>query len=175
MIGVEAGPMALDGPGFDRAYRAYATRLRAVAYAVLRDRDGAEDAVHGALVRVWSGGSYRPSRGALLPYLIACVRREALDTLRGERRRALREVRAGAREPQAADPLAALDPVEAGRVARALGVLPAGQREVIVRAYYGHRSLAEVAQDAGLPLGTVKSRLAAALRSLHAALSEGLA
>ncbi|HEX3463410.1 MAG TPA: RNA polymerase sigma factor [Candidatus Elarobacter sp.] len=163
----------LDEPAFDRAYRAHAARLRAVAYDVLRDRDGAEDAVHAALIRVWSAGAYRPERGALLPFLIACVRREALDALRGSKRRRLREVRASSGEPLAFDDTAALDPLEARRVRGALDALPGEQREVILRAYYGHRTLAEVAHDTNIPLGTVKSRLAAALRRLHVTLSEG--
>jgi RNA polymerase sigma-70 factor (ECF subfamily) len=173
LTGVEARPMALDGPAFDRAYRDHAPRLRAVAYALLRDRDAAEDAVHGALVRVWSSGAYRPERGALLPFLIACVRREALDALRAGKRRHLREARASAGDPAAFDATAAIDPVQAHHVARALGELSAAQRDVIVRAYYGDRTLAEVAHDTQLPLGTVKSRLSAALRRLHSALSEG--
>ena len=163
--------MALDELAFDRAYRAYAPRLRAVAYDIVRDRDAAEDAVHGALMRVWTAGSYRPDRGALLPFLIACVRREALDTIRGSKRRHLREVRAGADEPLSTDETAAIDPVETRRVKHALDGLPAAQRDVILRAYYGHRTLAEVATDTNIPLGTVKSRLAAGLRHLHTALS----
>ena len=162
--------MALDEPAFDLAYRAYAPRLRAVAYDVVHDRDAAEDVVHGALVRVWSAGAYNPERGALLPFLIACVRREAFDALRTAKRRLLREVRA-ADDSVAPDETAAIDPVEAGRVRRALDVLPDAQREVILRAYYGHRTLVEVAQDTDVPLGTVKSRLAGALRRLHTALS----
>ena len=162
--------MALDEPAFDRAYRAYAARLRAVAYDVLRDRDAAEDVVHGALVRAWSGGAYRPERGALLPFLIACVRREAFDALRTAKRRHLREVRA-AHDPAVPDETAAIDPVEARRVRSALDALPDPQRDVILRAYYGHRTLAEVAQDTNAPLGTVKSRLAGALRRLHTALA----
>ena len=173
LTGVEARRVAFDGAAFELAYRAHAARLRAVAYDVARDRDGAEDAVHAALIRVWSAGTYRPERGALLPFLIACVRREALDALRNSKRRHLREVRASAGDPAAFDDTAAIDPVEAVRVQRALGALVPEQRDVIVRAYYGHRTLAEVAQDAGVPLGTVKSRLSAALRRLHTALSEG--
>ncbi|HZX67947.1 MAG TPA: RNA polymerase sigma factor [Candidatus Elarobacter sp.] len=165
--------MALDGPAFETAYRAHAPRLRAVAYDVLRDRDAAEDAVHGALMRVWSAGAYHPERGPLLPYLIACVRREALDAVRGSKRRHLREVRAGAGAPLAVDETAAIDPIETRRVARALESLSDVQRDVIVRAYYGHRTLAEVAHDTNLPLGTVKSRLGAALRRLHTELTEG--
>jgi RNA polymerase sigma-70 factor, ECF subfamily len=170
LIAVEARPMALDEPAFDLAYRAYATRLRAVAYDVVRDRDAAEDVVHGALVRVWSAGAYHPERGALLPFLIACVRREAFDSLRAAKRRHLRDVRSAV-DPVAPDETAAIDPVEARRLRRALDALPDNQRDVILRAYYGHRTLVEVAQDTHVPLGTVKSRLAGALRRLHTALS----
>jgi RNA polymerase sigma-70 factor, ECF subfamily len=167
---VEARPMALDEPAFDLAYRAYAHRLRAVAFDIVRDRDASEDVVHGALVRVWSAGAYKPERGALLPFLVACVRREAFDTLRAAKRRHLREVRA-ADDPVAPDETAAIDPVETRRVRAALDALPDTQRDVILRAYYGHRTLAEVAQDTNTPLGTVKSRLAGALRRLHTTLS----
>ena len=163
--------MTLDGPAFDRAYRTYAARLRAVAYHVLRDRDGAEDVVHAALMRVWSSGAYRPDRGALLPFLIACVRREALDVIRGAKRRHLREVRSSDVETTMPDATAAIDPVEARRLQVALAALPDVQRDVIVRAYYGHRTLAEVALETNIPLGTVKSRLAAGLRRLHSTLS----
>lgn len=169
---VEAPIVAFEQQGFDLAYRAYAGRLRAVAYHVLRDRDAAEDAVHGALMRVWSTGAYSPQRGALLPFLIACVRREALDLARGARRRSERERRV-AGDPVLPDPTASVDPVEARRVRAALDALPAAQREVIERTYFGGRTLTEAAAELDVPLGTVKSRLAAALRRLHDTLSGG--
>ena len=167
--------MALDEAAFNDAYRAHAGRLRSVAYNVLQDREAAEDAVHSALTRIWSGGSYRADRGALLPFLIACVRREALDTLRGSKRRHLREVKVVADEPVAVDDTAAIDPIEARRIQLALETLPEPQRDVITRAYFGHRTLLEVARETDLPLGTVKSRLAAGLRRLHTVLTPGVA
>lgn len=167
--------MALDEAAFNDAYRAHSARLRSVAYNVLHDREAAEDAVHSALTRIWSGGSYRADRGALLPFLIACVRREALDTLRGSKRRHLREVKAVADDPVTVDETAAVDPIEARRVRLALETLPEPQRDIITRAYFGHRTLLEVARESDLPLGTVKSRLAAGLRRLHTVLSPGVA
>jgi RNA polymerase sigma-70 factor (ECF subfamily) len=164
--------MAFEGSGFELAYRAHSARLRAVAYQVLRDREAAEDAVHGALMRVWSAGSYRPERGALLPFLIACVRREAYDAARAARRRRDREVRV-APEPVLPDPTAAIDPVQTQRLRAALDTLSAPQRDVILRAYYGARTLDEVAREFELPLGTVKSRLSQALRHLRTTLSGG--
>lgn len=166
--------MALDEPGFDQAYRAHASRLRAVAHNVLHDREAAEDAVHNALMRVWSGASYRADRGPLLPFLIACVRREALDMVRGSKRRHLREVKAVADDPVSIDETAAIDPIEARRVRLALDALPDAQRDVIARAYFGQRTLLEVARETDIPLGTVKSRLAAGLRRLHNVLSPGV-
>jgi RNA polymerase sigma-70 factor (ECF subfamily) len=172
LTGVEARRVAFDGAAFELAYRAHAARLRAVAYDVARDRDAAEDAVHAALMRVWSAGTYRPERGALLPFLIACVRREALDALRGTQRRRQREARASADgDGVALDETAAIDPVEARRIRVALERLPEAQRDVVLRAYYGHRTLAEIAHESDLPLGTVKSRLSQALRRLHTELS----
>jgi RNA polymerase sigma factor (sigma-70 family) len=164
--------MAFDGGEFELAYRAYASRLRSVAFHILRDREGAEDAVHGALMRVWSSGAYRPERGALLPFLIACVRREALDQIRGARRRQAREFRV-APDPIVPDPTSAIDPFEARRVRAALDSLPEAQRDIVLQAYYGQQTLVEIAQATGIPLGTVKSRLSQALRRLHTALSGG--
>lgn len=161
----------LDEPTFDRAYRSYAKRLHAVAFRVLQDRDAAEDAVHSALMRVWSTRSYRPERGLLLSFLTACVRREAMDSRRGSQRRHEREIRAMSEAPIAIDDIAAIDPVEARRVTRALDTLRPEHRDVIELAYYRNRTLAEIAREESLPLGTVKSRLSAALRVLHAVLT----
>jgi RNA polymerase sigma-70 factor (ECF subfamily) len=175
VIADEPSRAPLDEPAFEHAYGAYGPRLWAVANAVLHDRDAAQDAVHDALVRVWRGGTYRASRGALLPYLIACVRREALGAVRSAQRRQVRELRAVRGLPIAWDPTAMVDPIESRRVSHALASLPVAQRDVIVRMYYGYRTLTEVAHETRVPLGTVKSRLSAALRVLNAALSEGSA
>lgn len=171
LISGEPSGALRDEHGFEHAYRACGPRLRAVAYAVLRDRDAAEDAVQNALMRAWTAGTYRPERGVLLAYLTACVRREALDTLRAARRRDARERRA-AGDAVVPDPAAAVDPIEARRLRRALDALPSPQRSIVVRAYYGDRTLAEIAREDAIPLGTVKSRLSHALRALHAALQE---
>jgi RNA polymerase sigma-70 factor (ECF subfamily) len=167
--------VSFDEAAFNDAYTAHASRLRAVAFDVLHNREAAEDAVHNALMRVWSSSSYRAERGALLPFLIACVRREALDTLRGANRRHLREVKAVADDPVSIDETSAIDPIEARRVRLALESLPESQRDVITRAYFGHRTLLEVSRETDVPLGTIKSRLAAGLRRLHTVLSPGAA
>ena len=54
----------------------------------------------------------------------------------------------------------------------ALAGLDVAHRAVIVHAYYGGASIAEVARRLGIPAGTVKSRLHYGLRALRLALQE---
>jgi RNA polymerase sigma-70 factor (ECF subfamily) len=57
-------------------------------------------------------------------------------------------------------------------VEEALGSLSFDHRAVIVHAYYGGRSIAEVARELSIPEGTVKSRMHYGLRALRLALQE---
>jgi RNA polymerase sigma-70 factor (ECF subfamily) len=57
-------------------------------------------------------------------------------------------------------------------VQAALAVLPAEQREALELAYYGGLSQSELAERLGVPLGTVKSRMFAALAKLRELLDE---
>jgi RNA polymerase sigma-70 factor (ECF subfamily) len=56
------------------------------------------------------------------------------------------------------------------RVRRALGDLPAEQRLVLLLAYFEGMSSSEIAERERLPLGTVKSRLAAGMQKLRVSL-----
>ena len=57
-------------------------------------------------------------------------------------------------------------------IEEALATLSYEHRSVIVRAYYGGRSIAEVAHECDIPEGTVKSRMHYGLRALRLALQE---
>lgn len=67
------------------------------------------------------------------------------------------------------------DVVEAGEEAAALraavGRLGAGQREALLMRYVAGMSLEEIAAALGVPLGTVKSRLHGAVRTLEAGMA----
>ena len=63
------------------------------------------------------------------------------------------------------------DHVEQDRLRHALGKLPAEQRVALELPYFGHLSQTQIAERLEIPLGTVKSRLAMALRKLQAAMT----
>jgi len=144
----------------DRIYAQFGRRLLAVALAVTGDRETAEDALHDALLRAWNAGTYRPERGALGAFLAACVRNEAIGNVRSDSRRRHRERRA----VPALDEC--VDPADAVSVRAALATLPGEQRTAIDYAYYRGYTHVEIARELQLPLGTVKSRIALAMRKL---------
>ena len=62
----------------------------------------------------------------------------------------------------------------AGVVRKAVRLLPDSQRQVVELAYFGGLSYREVAQAAGIPEGTAKSRLRLALAKLESVLEPQL-
>ena len=79
-----------------------------------------------------------------------------------------------AERPDAADgPNGAAESTELGRrIAAAVGVLPAEQREVFVLKAYEELSYPQIAEALGRPLGTVKSQMRLALGKLRADLHQ---
>lgn len=132
----------------------------------------ASDVVQEALFRAWQ----RPgvlARGHTSPraWLFTVARNLVIDTQRSAHAR--REIPhddlpedSGAR----ADHTDAM--LDSWLVADALGQLSLEHRTVIVHAFYGRRSVADIAGALDIPPGTVKSRLHYGLRALRLALQE---
>jgi RNA polymerase sigma-70 factor (ECF subfamily) len=153
---------------YDAAYRDHGRVAYAAALQVLRDPQEAQDCVHDVLLRLWSRrGDYRPERGSLRAFLAVCVRNEALSRLRKSRNRE-RIVR-GSQSPESIVDVGA-GVADRETIRTALGVLAEKQRQTIELAYFEHLTLDEIARRVEEPLGTIKSRLSAALRKLREAL-----
>jgi RNA polymerase sigma factor (sigma-70 family) len=158
--------------GLEQAYALWSEILYSVARHVIADRSGAEDCVHDALLRVWrSKNRFEGNREMLKAYLIAAVRNESMATLRSRSRRDAREAKAARLSVVPGDDTPAVDAIEAERLHRALVRLPEEQRAALELAYYGNKTHVEIAAELGVPLGTIKSRIAMAMRKLHADLA----
>jgi len=150
---------------YEAAYREHGRTLYAAALQVLRDSQESQDCVHDVLMRLWRrGAAYRPERGSLRAFLAVCVRNESLARLRNARNRE-RIVRS-VETPGSTDDIAAAV-ADRETLRPALGALAEKQRQTIELAYYQRYTLEEIARRLGEPLGTIKSRLSAALRKLR--------
>ncbi len=145
--------------------------LLAVAGRTLGEAREAQDLVQDVLLEAWlHAAEFDPDRGSARGWLLLRLRSRALDRLR----------RAGVRPTTPLDNEAPLDPVptDAGSldvvdrlgVRQAVAALEADVREVLERTYFRGLTAEQIATETGLPVGTVRSRLARGLRVLRAAL-----
>lgn len=149
----------------EQTYDRYVRLLFAISYSVLGDRADAEDCVHDTLLRVWkTPGSYSEARGDLRSFLIVAVRNAAISMLRKRKRH--KAIETGLPQPPSQEEFEIPDHLERSRLYSALHALPAEQREVLQLGYFEHLTHVQIAQRLHLPLGTVKSRIALAIRKL---------
>jgi len=135
------------------------------------DSREAEDVLHDVFVEVWKhAGDFDPSRASARTWLCLRMRSRCLDRVRTATRRRADPIDEGMPDGAGGDGLpAALD---ATRVRHAMERLPDLQREVLLLGYFQGLSSQEIADTLEIPLGTVKSRVAAGLSHLRSMLSE---
>ena len=159
-----------DQTALGRLYDRYVATLLALARRMLGDAREAEDLVHDLFLEVWrQAGDYDGARGSVRAWILMRLRSRALDRRKSPRlaRRSSLDDAPIASLESADDPSIAAD---RSRVRRALGGLPGEQRLVLELSYFEGLSSSEIAERETLPLGTVKSRLAAGMHKLRAAL-----
>jgi RNA polymerase sigma factor (sigma-70 family) len=169
--------LAAIARGDEQALAALYDRFGGVAYGVafriLRDGALAQDAVQDAFLAAWrTAAAFDPARGSASTWLLTLVHRRAVDVVRREERRradSLDDVPVAAGD--ATDETAELRE-QRRAVQGALAQLPDDQRQALELAYYGGLSQSELAERLGVPLGTIKSRMFAALGRLRELLGE---
>jgi RNA polymerase sigma factor (sigma-70 family) len=142
----------------------------------------AEEAVQEAFTGLWRDpAAYLPGQGSVRSWLLGLTHHKAVDFVRREaaqQRRQHAEAAQRAFDPPATDPAEeAWAQMRAATVRAALSELPEPQRHALALAYYGGYTQREIAQLTGVPLGTVKTRMFAAMRRLQVRLAtlDGLA
>lgn len=158
-----------------RLYQHEGARLLGVARRLVRDSALAEDIVHDAFIRIWTGaGGFDPVRGSARGWIFSVTRHLALNVLRSQGREVLV---GGAGEAgfdawfdtgEAGEPAAGLDGLlQAGRLQGCLEGLEPQRRACIVLAYVDGCSHADIARRQGTPLGTVKAWIKRSLTALR--------
>jgi RNA polymerase sigma factor (sigma-70 family) len=167
-----------DGGALEALYDRYGKPAYSLARRIVADDLLAQDVVQEVFLSLWrDAGRFDPGKGSVATYLLALTHHRSVDVVRREenlrRRRTGDEGLVGEADPKA-DVQGA---VELGdrqqRVRQALKGLPDAQRQALALAYFGGYTQREVAALVGVPLGTVKTRMAAGMRKLKDVLVEG--
>jgi RNA polymerase sigma-70 factor (ECF subfamily) len=153
-----------DREAFQHLYDRYAGRLLAYVQAMGRGCLTAEDVVQEIFVAVWhKAGQYRVELGTPEAWIFTITRNKVFDIWR---------TRPPVEGKDARDMEAFMDTTEhpdavlVVTVRKALASLPEDQRRPLVLAYFGGFTYEEAAHRLAVPVGTLKSRIRAALGQL---------
>jgi RNA polymerase sigma-70 factor (ECF subfamily) len=144
---------------------------------VTRDEELARDITQEVFAYFWE----KPDRvdlgqGSLRAYLSVLAHRRAVDEVRRHEARARAETASGPPQeeegPETQVVAEAARSWQGKRVSELLGTLPAEQREAVRLAYYEGLTYVQVASKLGIPEGTAKYRLRAALTRLRMLLTD---
>jgi RNA polymerase sigma factor (sigma-70 family) len=166
-----------DAGALEALYGRYGRAAYSLARRILTEEALAQDVVQEVFLSLWrDAGRFDAGRGSVATYLLSMTHHRAVDVVRREQH--LRRWRTADQALEGeADPAAPVeDQVESAQrraeVRAALAGLPAAQREAVALAYFGGYTQREVAALVGVPLGTVKTRMAAGMRRLKASLQD---
>lgn len=172
--GLEADIQAVaehrDKAAFARIFAFYGPRVNAYLRRLGAEAATAEDLTQDVMLTVWRrAGQFDHGRAALSTWVYTIARNRRIDVLRRERRPDFDQHDPTLVRDDSAprgDQLA--EAAEARRlVMEAVAQLPSEQARLVEIFYFAEKPHSTIADELGLPLGTVKSRLRLALGKLR--------
>lgn len=164
ILSVRQGDQKAMGELYDR----YSSLIYSVALRVLADTGAAEDVLQEVFMQLWrKPEAFEAARGSLPAWLAVIARNRAIDAIRKR-----------SSDTPIEDVIVSVEPDLAGeaerkraaeQVRRKLGEMPEAQRSALEMAFFEGLTHSEIAEKTGTPLGTIKTRIRAALITLRTA------
>lgn len=159
-----------DKQAFARLFQHFAPRVKAFLIRSGAEDGLAEECAQEVMAALWHKAHlFDPARASAATWIFTIARNRRIDAIRKQRRPEPEDLTWGPdHEPDQADVLVLQE--ETDKLGEAIAALPLKQRELIEKAYFGDLSHREIADQTGLPLGTIKSRIRLALDRLRHAM-----
>ena len=163
-----------DKSAFAELFDYFAPRVKSFLLRFGTDMSLAEEIAQEAMIMVWRRAeTYDSRQSAASTWIFTIARNKRIDRLRRENRPL----------PDMTDPAVMPESIETGeiqvarmqqekKIRHALKNLPEEQAKMIFSAYYEEKSHREIAEESGVALGTVKSRIRLALNRMRAQIDE---
>jgi RNA polymerase sigma-70 factor (ECF subfamily) len=160
-----------DQEAFARLFSHFAPRVKAFLMKSGSSPEFAEECTQEVMATIWrKAHMFDGSKASVSTWIFTIARNRKIDMIRKQRRPEPEELPWGPEEePSQADAMIIEEETE--RLGKAIAELPEKQRKLIERAYFGELSHSEIAEETGLPLGTIKSRIRLALERLRHSMS----
>ena len=173
-----------DYSAFDELYRRYSERLRRFLFFLTWDQDTAEDYLQETFARLYRARHRYEQTGEFSKFIFRIAKNYYLTQRRKANRRpeeSSMDVHYGdghgpfenIRANQSVEPeFHLIEEYRRFRIRQAILALPDGQKLVFVLSHFEDMRYAEIGELLGIPVGTVKSRMFAAVGALRSTLQE---
>ena len=158
-----------DQQAFSYLYDNYAGALNGIIGRMVDSRELAEDILQEAFIKIWNNfASYDTGKGRLFTWMLNITRNLTIDTLRskGFKKQAKISSDENSVSNLTGDDKTA-ERFDAMGIRNQLANLKPEQRSIIDLAYFNGFTQYEISKEMGIPLGTVKTRMRAAIIELR--------
>ena len=159
-----------ESEAYGQLYDKYAGMLYGIILRIVNDETEAENLLQDCFLKIWQNAAkYDPSKGKLATWLINIARNTAIDFTRSKYfHQKLKNQNVENYVGHEKEPVALQSGIETLGIRQLVEKLSPVCREVIEWMYFEGYTQQEIAENFGIPLGTVKSRTRLALRELRA-------
>lgn len=161
-----------DQAALKTLYDRHSRLLYSVALRITGDAGSAEELLQDTFFQLWRKASqFDTARGSLIGWLLTITRRRALSHARLKRNQIPLQLHDDGTESATTGSAILEQQIARQLIFAALAALPEAHREAITLAYFDGLTCEEIAVQTQAPLGTIKSRLRSALKTMKTNLS----
>lgn len=160
---------ARDRTAFAELYDHFAPRINGYLQRLGLEPSKAEEITQDVMVVLWHKAAlFDPAKSSLATWLFRVARNRRIDALRRDRSHLVDPEDPMLRPEETVPPDREIDDRRRdGRIRAAVAALPQEQLELVRYAFFYGLTHSQIAERAGLPLGTVKSRIRLAFARLR--------
>ena len=158
---------------FSYLYDNYSSALNGIIYRIVEDRELAEDILQEAFVKIWNNlDSYDTAKGRLFTWMLNITRNLTIDTLRSKGYKKQSKISNDENSvSNLKDNNYTLEKFDAIGLRKHIANLKPDQQKIIDLAYFTGYTQEEIAKELAMPLGTVKTKMRAAIIELRKIMS----
>ena len=158
-----------DQAAFSYLYDNYAAALNGVIHRMIEDSQLAEDVLQEAFLKIWNNfKQYDETKGRLFTWMVNITRNLTIDTLRSKGYKKQQKIFKDENSVSGLKDLTAgVERFDTMGLRKQVAALKPEQKLIIDLAYFGGYTQEEISKEMGIPLGTVKTRMRAAIIELR--------
>lgn len=157
-----------DRSAFEQLYDAYQRRLFAYMFRMLGDRETAAELANDVMFTVWKQAGSFEGKSKVSTWIFSIAHNKAVNALNRDKWRKAEDLEAAGPMPQSQTPADETEQSDVRHHLRAaIAQLSPEHRQVVELAFFEEMSYEEIAQAAGCPPNTVKTRMFHAKKKLQ--------